>query len=398
MSLAHGRPYLAIPGPSVVPDRVLREMHRPSPNIYAGELIDMMPGIVRDLKAVARTAHDVAVYIGNGHAAWEAALANAVAPGDRVLLLATGRFATSWGLLAKRMGIDVETIDFGLRSPIDPARVSEVLEADREHRIKAVLAVQSDTATSILSDIAAVRSAMDAAAHPALLMVDCIACLACDRMEMDAWGVDLIVAASQKGLMTPPGLGFVYFNERARQVQASLERVSPYWDWRPRTRPEGFYEYFSGTAPTHHLYGLRASLDMLLDEGIEAVWTRHDRLARAVWAAFEAWSARGSIELNVADERCRSRAVTSIRIAPPYGTRLREWLETRAGVTLGIGLGMAEPTDLAWHGFFRVAHMGHVNAHMVMGVLGTIQAGLDALGVERGDGGLDAAAAVISEA
>ena len=226
MSLAQGRQYLAIPGPSVMPDRVLRAMHRAAPNIYTGELVEMVPGLLRDLKAVARTRHDCAIYIGNGHAAWEAALANVLAPGDVALVLATGRFAKMWGLMAEKMGIEVELIDFGLRDPIDPARLAERLAADPEHRIKAILTVQVDTATGILNDVPAMRQALDEAGHPALLMVDCIACLACDRLEMDAWGVDVMVSASQKGLMTPPGLGFVFFNDRAAQVRAAADSRS----------------------------------------------------------------------------------------------------------------------------------------------------------------------------
>ncbi len=215
---------------------------------------------------------------------------------------------------------------------------------------------------------------------------------------MDAWGVDVMVTGSQKGLMTPPGLGFVFFNDRADAARERADCVTHHWDWRPRTRPEGFYQYFDGTAPTHHLYGLRAALDMIGEEGLEAIWSRHERLAHAIWAAFEAWGARGPVELNVSDRTRRSHAVTAVRIGAPAGTELRTWLETRAGVTLGIGLGMAEPDDPAWHGFFRIGHMGHVNAHMVMGVLGCIEAGLQALGIEHGPGGLDAAAAAIAGA
>ena len=382
----------------MVPDRVLRAMHRAAPNIYHGELHEMVPTIARDLKAIARTAGEVAIYIANGHGAWEAALANVVEPGETVLVLATGRFAVGWGGVATRLGAQVETLDFGKRAPVDTDRLAETLRADTGHRIKALLATQTDTATGVLNDVAALRRTLDETGHPALLMIDCIACLAVDPFEMDAWGVDVMVAASQKGLMTPPGLGFVFYNARADAVRGRMERVGSYWDWRPRTHPSGFYEYFCGTAPTHHLYGLREALDMISEEGVEAVHARHARLARAIWAAFEAWGQGGPVELNVPERRDRSAAVTAIRIGAPYGTKLRTWLEERAGVTLGIGLGMAEPDDPAWHGFFRVGHMGHVNAHMVMGVLGTIQAGLSAIGVPYGPRALDAAAEAISEA
>jgi alanine-glyoxylate transaminase / serine-glyoxylate transaminase / serine-pyruvate transaminase len=264
--------------------------------------------------------------------------------------------------------------------------------------IKAVLCVQVDTATSVRNDIAALRATLDAAGHPALLMVDCIACLGCDRFEMDAWGVDVMVTGCQKGLMTPPGLGFVFFNDKADRAREAANCVTHYWDWRPRVSPAGFWQYFDGTAPTHHLYGLREALDMIFEEGLEAVWARHERLARAVWAAFEAWGAEGPLELNVADPMKRSHAVTSLRIGAPHGTALRTWVEERAGLTLGIGLGMETEEDPKSDGFFRLGHMGHVNAQMVLGALATIEAGLIATGVPHGRGAVEAAARVIAEA
>ncbi len=205
MTLFHGRTYLAIPGPSVVPDRVLEVMHRASPNIYEGALVDMVPGLVDDLKAVARTNADLAVYIGNGHAAWEASLANVLAPGDKVLVLASGAFAMGWAAIAERMGAQVEVLDFGKQAALQPDAVAARLMQDQAGEIVAVLAVHVDTSTGILADIAGLRHAMDKAGHGALLMVDCIASLGCDRFEMDAWGVDVALAASQKGLMCPPG-------------------------------------------------------------------------------------------------------------------------------------------------------------------------------------------------
>ena len=219
MSLANGRSYLAIPGPSVVPEAVLRAMHRSSPNIYEGELVDMIPQINSDLRYVARTDQNVALYIANGHGTWEAALANMASPGDTVLVAATGLFAHSWAAMAETLGIKVKIIEFVTQSPIDPEKISDALRDDTAHNIKAVLITHVDTSTSIKNDIAETRSAIDATGHPALLAVDCIASLACDRFEMDAWGVDVMVAASQKGLMVPAGLAFVYFNEKAAQQQ-----------------------------------------------------------------------------------------------------------------------------------------------------------------------------------
>ncbi|TCP44064.1 pyridoxal-phosphate-dependent aminotransferase family protein [Rhodovulum marinum] len=397
MPLSHGRPYLAIPGPSVIPDRVLQAMHRPAPEIHGGAMVDLLAGLLPDLRAVARTRHKVAMYISNGHGAWEAAIANTLSRGDKVLALATGRFGHGWAETAQAMGVEVEVIDFGKRAPVDPNRVADRLAEDRAHEIRAVTLVHVDTATSVKNDVAAVRAALDASGHPALLLVDCIASLACDRFEMDAWGADVMISACQKGLMVPPGLGFVFFNDRAEAARARADLATAYWDWRMRADPEEFYQYFWGTAPTHHLYGLRAALDMLVhEEGIEAAWARHERLARAVWAAFDAWGQGGSLELNVAEAAHRSHAVTSVRIDAPHGTALREWLAETAGVTLGIGLGMAPPGDPAWHGYFRIAHMGHVNAHMVLGALGAIEAGLAALDLPHGKGALEAAAAVIA--
>ena len=255
----------------------------------------------------------------------------------------------------------------------------------------AVLVVQTDTATSVRSDILAIRQAMDAAGHDALLMVDSIACLGCDRMEMDAWGVDVLVTGSQKGLMTPPGMGFVFYNDKADRWREQAKSVSYYWDWRPRTNPEIFYRYFAGTAPTHLLYALREALDMITEEGLEAIWRRHEILARSVWAAVEHWGQDGPLELNAPDPIFRSHAVTGVRAGSDKGTELRNWCEERAGLVLGIGLGM-EPTD---H-FFRLGHMGHVNAQMILGALATIEAGLKAVGIPHAAGGA-AAASLIAE-
>jgi alanine-glyoxylate transaminase/serine-glyoxylate transaminase/serine-pyruvate transaminase len=395
---AAGRSYLAIPGPSVMPDAVLQAMHRAAPNIYAGELVDMMPGLVADLKSVARTKGDAAIYISNGHGAWEAALSNVMAPGDKVLVPACGRFAFGWADMAEGLGLEAEILDHGLKSPWDMARIAAALKADSSRRIKAVLAVHTDTSTSIRNDIPALRALLDELDHPALLMADCIASLGCDRFEMDAWGVDVMVTACQKGLMVPPGMSFVFFNAKAAAARKALPRVSRYWDWTLRADPEVFYQYFGGTAPTHHIYGLRAALDLIRAEGIENVWARHERLAQAVWAACGAWGAEGAMKLNVADPAQRSHAVTSLSLNAPDGTRLRDWTEQNLALTLGIGLGLAPPESPEWHGFFRLGHMGHVNGQMIMGMLGGIDAGLKALRIPHGGGALDAAASVIAEA
>lgn len=387
MNLSSGISYLAIPGPSVMPERVLMAMHRSAPNIYEGELVNMVPELVDRLKQVARTQHDVAIYISNGHGAWEAAISNALSSGDRVLALATGTFAHGWAEVAERMGVETEVLDFGQRSAVDPERLAERLRKDQSHEIKAVLVVHTDTSTGIRNDIEAIRSAIDTAGHPALFMVDCIASLGCDRFEMDAWGVDVMVAGSQKGLMTPPGLGFVYFNGKANRARNGANLVTYYWDWRTRVVPEVFYQYFAGTAPTHHLYGLREALLMIEEEGLENIWARHAAIAASVWAAFDHWGTEGPLEVNAPDRSMRSHSVTALRTGSEKATALREWSESRAGLTLGIGLGMAEKNAPDWHHFFRLGHMGHVNAQMILGALGTIEAGLKAVDLPHSPGG-----------
>jgi alanine-glyoxylate transaminase/serine-glyoxylate transaminase/serine-pyruvate transaminase len=361
-----------------------------SPNIYEGALHELTESLPPDLRALAMTQAKVAIYIGNGHAAWEAALANVLSKDDTVLVLATGRFCIGWGEMAQGLGAKVETIDYGAQDPVDLGKVERVLAADTAGRIKAVLMVHVDTSTGVKNDVAGVRAVMNRLGHPALLMADCIASLGCDRFEMDAWGVDVMVSACQKGLMTPAGISFVWFNDKADAARGDC--VTTYWDWRPRSNPEIYYQYFDGTAPTHHLFGLRKALDMIKAEGFDAVFARHEKLAQVIWAAFDCWSADGPMRLNIADPARRSHAVTSIAIGSPNGDRLRQWCEHRCGLTLGIGLGR-EPADA----YFRIGHMGHVNAHMIMGVLGTIDAGLKALDIPHGGGALEAAAQALAQ-
>ncbi|WP_406735764.1 pyridoxal-phosphate-dependent aminotransferase family protein [Thioclava sp. GXIMD4215] len=397
MSLANGRTYLAIPGPSAMPDRVLRAMHRAAPNIYEGEIETLAAGLVRDLKSVALTRYHCGIYIANGHGLWEAVNANLFSRGETALVMATGRFGHGWAEYARRMGITVEMLDFGLKSPADPAQLEAALRADTDRKIKAVFVTHMDTATSIRNDIPALRAAIDAAGHPALLAVDCIASLACDEFRMDDWGVDIMISASQKGLMVPPGLGFLFASDKALEAGKTADLRTPYWDWTPRLFPDYVYEYFGGTAPTHHMFGLRESLDMIAEEGLEAIWARHATLSQSLWAAFDAWSAGGhDIALNVADPALRSHSVTAARIGGGNAERLRKWLEAEAGVTLGIGLGMAEPGTPEIDSYLRVAHMGHVNAHMTLGVIASMEAGLQALGIPHGAGGVAAAAKVIA--
>ncbi|MGB3831957.1 MAG: aminotransferase class V-fold PLP-dependent enzyme [Mesorhizobium sp.] len=398
MSQSAGRNYLAIPGPSVVPDRVLLAMHRASPNIYEGPIVDMAESVKRDLRRFAATRHDIAVYISNGHGAWEAATSNLFSRGDRALVLVTGQFGAFWADAMRRQGVNVDVIDFGRSAPADPARVADALAADAAQEIRAVCLTHVDTSTSIRSDILAIRKAIEAAGHPALLVVDAIASLGSDELLMDDWGVDVLIGASQKGAMLPPGLGFVWFSGKARAASDKADLATPYWDWKPRADGE-FYLRFGGTPPTQLLFGLRESLTMILEEeGLAEAWKRHAALARTVWAAFDAWSAGGDIGLNVPDPAARAHAVTTARIAGGQATALRNWLEANTGVTLSFGLGMAAPGSAAADDYLRMAHMGHVNGHMTLGVLAAMEAGMQALGIPHGRGAVEAAAQTFANA
>jgi alanine-glyoxylate transaminase/serine-glyoxylate transaminase/serine-pyruvate transaminase len=392
LSLGSGRDMVAIPGPSIVPDRVLRAMHRSMPNIYEGELIEISNDVLERLPALARTSGAAFVTVSNGHGAWEMAITNTLSRGDRVLVLESGRFATAWGEMAAFAGVKTEVLNAPDRGPVDGAAVEAHLRTDSAREIKAILVVQVDTASSVINDIAAVRRALDAADHPALLMVDCIASLGCERYEMDAWGVDVTVAGSQKGLMVPPGLGFVWAGERALAAHERADLRTGYWDWTARSQEGAHYLRYCGTPPVTHLYGLHEALDMIDEEGgLEAVWQRHAVLAAAVHAAVDAWSVPGGLELNILDPAARSNAVTTILKGTVDVDQLRSGA-AGLGLTLGVGIGAFEERA------FRIGHMGHLNPPMLLGTLGTIETVLGAIGAPMGASGVAAAAASIAAA
>ena len=392
MNLSRGRSITAMPGPSVIPDRVLAAMHRSMPNIYDGELVDVSMSIFDDLPQLARTSGTAFTTISNGHGAWEMALTNTLCRGDKVLVLESGRFAVGWAEQAQMLGAETEIMNAPERSAVDPAAVEERLRADINHEIKAILVVQVDTASGVWNDVAAIRRAIDAAGHPALFMVDCIASLGCMEYLMDEWQVDVTVAASQKGLMVPPGLGFVWANEKALKAHERADQRTSYWDWSARRSPEYHYKRYSGTAPIQHIYAMREALDMIAEEGLEAVWARHKVFARAVRAAVEAWSAPGALEFNIRDAVHRSDSTTTILSGSVDSRRLHRLCEEGAGLTLGIGLG-----DLAEESF-RIGHMGHLNPPMVLGVIATLEAALVAMEAPMGGSGVGAASTVVAGA
>src|SRR6201989_2902365 len=268
MSVRAGREFLAIPGPTTMPDEVLQAMHRPSLDIYSREMIELTDGLHADLSKLFVTEHRTYIYISNGHGAWEAALSNVLSRGDKLLVLESGRFAIGWGNAAALMGADVEVLKGDWRRAVRPHEVEERLRRDKEHTIKAVVVVQVDTASGVQNDIEAIGKAIKASGHPALYMVDTVASLGCMPFEMDKWGIDVAMSGSQKGLMTPPGLGFLAANDRAREVHKKAGLRTPYWDWTDREGDQ-HYQKYAGTPPEHMLFALRQALDLLFEVGIE---------------------------------------------------------------------------------------------------------------------------------
>jgi len=397
MSLAKGPHHLAIPGPSITPERVLRAMHRPAPNIYGGELIDLTQSLIEDLKAMANCSGDVVIYHGNGHAAWEASLCNLFSKGDHIVVINTGRFGQAWGWMAEEMGIRVSYVKYEENEDYDFGRLAEVLSQDTNHEIKAVLTVQTDTATSCSNDIVAIRKAMKDVNHPALYMVDAIASFGCEPMDMEALDVDVLLTASQKGLMVPPGVGLLFVGQKVWQYHESANLNTPYWNMKPRVNPVMFADHFCGTPPTQQLYGLREAMDMILEEGLDNVFRRHQTLAECVWSATDAWSAVGEISCRVPHPKHRSHAVTAIRTGPGDALRIREWCEVEMGVTLGVGLGY-RASDPIVDDVFRIGHMGHLNPPTLLGVLASIDTALKALEIPHGPAALDAASSALSQA
>jgi len=384
MSVRAGREFLAIPGPTTVPDEVLRAMHRPAVDIYSGPLLAMTDSLLSDVARVFNTKGHAYIYIANGHGAWEATLTNVLSKGDKILVLESGRFAIGWGDNARRMGVEVEVLKGDMRRAVRPAEVEARLKADKAGAIKAVLVAQIDTASGVVNDIAAIGKAMRAAKHDALLMVDAVASLGCMPFEMDAWGVDVAMSGSQKGMMTPPGLGFVVANDRAREVHKKAELRTPYWDWTEREGPL-HYQKYAGTPPEHLLFGLRQALDMLFEEGLDNVHRRHRLLAEAVRRAVGVWSEGQAIGFNIIEPEERSDSVTCVTTNGHDPEALRAYCNQKCGVILGHGIG-----DLSGKAF-RVAHMGHVNAPMVLGTLSVIEMSLNALNIPHGKGGAQAA-------
>jgi alanine-glyoxylate transaminase/serine-glyoxylate transaminase/serine-pyruvate transaminase len=376
-----GRHFLQIPGPTNVPDRVLRAIAAPTIDHRGPEFAALATDVLGALKPVFRTEGPVVVYPASGTGAWEAALVNTLSPGDRVLIGETGHFSTLWSGLALRLGLRVDVIPGDWRHGVDPAAVGERLAADPGHEIAAVCVVHNETSTGVTSRVADVRAAMDAAGHPALLLVDTISSLGSIDYRHDEWGVDVTVAGSQKGLMLPPGLSFNAVSEKAlaRHRDAALPRS--YWDWDPmlESNARGFFPY---TPATNLLYGLREACAMLAEEGLPAVFARHERHGAATRAAVRAWG----LEVLCLDEREHSGSLTAVLLPAGHDAdEVRRVVLERFDMSLGNGLGKLAGT------VFRIGHLGHFNDLSLVGTLGGVQMGLQLAGVPIKPGGVEVA-------
>jgi alanine-glyoxylate transaminase/serine-glyoxylate transaminase/serine-pyruvate transaminase len=386
MPVKRGRKFLNTPGPTNVPQRVLNAMHRDTMDLSDPEFLDVAISCFSDLKKVFKTEGEIFIYTANGHGAWEAALSNVFSAGDVVLVPETGNFSNSWSMMAKALGIVCETVPNDWRTAIRPADVAAALAKDTTRRIKAVLLVHTDTATSITADIKGVRDAIDSTGHPALLIVDAIASLGTVEFRMDEWGVDATVAASQKGLMMSPGLGFVAAGPKALEAHKSATLPRSYWDWQVRLQAES-YRWFCGTAPQLQIFGLRESLDMLFEEGLETVFERHKVLADATRAAVSVWSrANDGVQFHAVNANERSNGVTTILLPDGAdGNKLREFCRDEMMAGLGGGLGKLNGKA------FRIGHMGDMNAPMLYGTLGAVESTLSYLDIPYEAGGVTAA-------
>jgi len=383
-----GRHFLQIPGPTPVPDRILRAMDLPTIDHRGPEFQKLGRRVLDGIKAIFRTTNAVVIYPSSGTGAWEAALVNTLSPGDRVLMYESGHFATLWREVAVRLGLKPTLLESDWRQGTDPAAIGEALSHDRAHEIKAVCVVHNETSTGCSSDIPAVRKAMDEANHPALLMVDTISSLGSIAYEHDAWGVDVTVGGSQKGLMLPPGLSFNALSERALARARDARLPRSYWSW-PEMLQSNVRGYFPYTPATNLLYGLAEAIDMLQEEGLENVFARHERHAEATRRAAGHWG----LELFCADPARYSASLTAILMPDDHSAdRLREAILTDFNMSLGAGLGKVADK------LFRIGHLGDVSDLMIVGALAGVEMGLRACGVPYRPGGVQAAVDSLSHA
>ena len=376
-----GRHFLQIPGPSNVPDSVLRAMAQPVIDHRGPEFPELTNRLLEKLQNVFNCSAPVFIYPASGTGGWECALLNCLSPGDRVLASETGHFATLWKNVAEKLGLEVQWLEGDWRHGVDPQRIEQSLRDDSAHRIKAVLAVHTETSTGVTSRIPAVRAAIDKAGHPALFMVDAVSSLACSEFLHDEWKVDVTVSASQKGLMLPPGLCFNAVSEKALEHAAGSTARHSYWRWDAmlENNRRGYFPY---TPATNLLYGLDEALNLLLDEGLNNVIARHARLAEATRRAVAAWD----LENICLDEKEFCNSTTAVLVPEGHDADIfRNLVLDRFDMSLGTGLGKMKGK------IFRIGHIGDFNDLMLAGTLSGVEMGLAASGIPYRKGGIQAA-------
>ncbi|MGI5144258.1 pyridoxal-phosphate-dependent aminotransferase family protein [Streptomyces sp. CA-106110] len=381
MTTRTGRHFLQIPGPTSVPDRVLRAIAQPTIDHRGPEFAELGLDVLERVKPVFGTSGPVVIYPSSGTGAWEAALVNTLSPGDRVLAFETGHFATLWRGMAEGLGLEVDFVPGDWRRGVDPSVVAERLAEDKTHSIAAVMVVHNETSTGVTSRVPEIRAAIDEAGHPALLLVDTISSLGSIDYRHEEWGVDVTISCSQKGLMLPPGLGFNAVSEKAFAAAGRARLPRSYWDWTPilEANQHGYWPY---TPATNMLYGLREALIMLEEEGLPNVFARHDRHAEATRAAVRGWG----LEVLCADEREYSSVLTAVLLGEEHDAdKVRRIILDRFDMSLGTGL-----SKLAGRAF-RIGHLGHFNDLTLAGTLAGVQMGLQLAGVDINPAGLSAA-------
>jgi alanine-glyoxylate transaminase/serine-glyoxylate transaminase/serine-pyruvate transaminase len=386
-----GRHFLQIPGPSPVPDRILRAMSYPTIDHRGPEFGALGLKVLEGIKKIFKTGQPVVIYPASGTGAWEAALTNTLSPGDAVLMFETGHFATLWKKMAESLGLKPEFLGLpgieGWRRGVQPQMIEERLRNDKQHLIKAVCVVHNETSTGVTSDIAAVRRAIDAANHPALLLVDTISGLACADYRHDEWGVDVTVSGSQKGLMLPPGISFNAVSQKAIAASAQAKLPRSFWAWGEiiEMNKTGYWPY---TPNTNLLYGLSEALDMILDEGLDQVFARHERLAEACRRAVTAWG----LQIQCADRGVYSPVLTGVMMPDGIDADLvRHEIYERFNMSLGTGLGKMKGR------MFRIGHLGDCNELMLLATLAGCEMGLQIAGVPLASSGLPAAMAFLTK-
>src|SRR3954469_15655724 len=383
---ARGWQFFMHPGPTNIPEAIRQAMARPAVDFTAPYFVALRDRSLERMKKVLKTEKGfVIVYAASGNGAWDASIANVFSPGDKVLVPTTGFFTDRWANTARAYGLEVELVQTPERRPVDPAAIERHLAADKQRAIKAVLIVQNETATGMRHPVAEIRAAIDRVGHPALYMVDTISSLASYDFRMDEWGVDLVIGGSQKGLMLPPGMAFTAINDRVWQAAQSARNPRKYWDWRPMIE-NGRQVAFCGTPPITHFYGLEVALDMLEEEGLENVFTRHRRLANATRACVRAWGKGGGPEIYSLDADAASDSLTAVLVPAGHDAdRVRAIANDKYSVALGRGLGALQGK------VFRIGHMGDLNEPMLLGALAAIELALAEAGVPHAKGGVMAA-------